>query len=101
MKASNTLPATITFKVTSTHIEKGEKSSCNSCPVALAINEEIAPSYVSIVHPSQVYIKDLVATEIAAWASVPAYLAEWINEYDAEKGIPTEIEASITLQFPS
>ena len=71
-------------QVTADDIEKGTGGSCQTCPVALAV-QRMFPSYEICVEVEQVSLFE--ADEVYAVLRVSEALADWIDVYDTENKV--------------
>lgn len=70
----------VTLKVTQKHVDEGAQASCDSCPVALALQEIVKPVYSAHISYRMRLFED--ASNRIIWSiPTPWTAAIWINEF--------------------
>jgi len=86
----------VTIKVTQECIDKGKRTNCEKCPVALAVRPLIKAPYFATVGGASVNIR-LNATEVEKSISLPYEAACFINDFDAMNKVPKPFEFQIDI----
>lgn len=86
--------------VTQDHIDRGERSDCASCPVALAFWEAFPGATHVVVMPWGVALYQ--DQRVLAYGFFPRTVTDWIVDYDAHVTVqPFECDVDIEVQVPS
>jgi hypothetical protein len=84
----------VTVQVTQSHIDHGERATCSSCPVALALKDVLTHGWMPYVGDYSIRIYDLLRVDVCGGLSdchlelfTPKEATDFIHKFDDRRAV--------------